>query len=570
VSCPDPVHIDRCLDDPEARAELAEHLVSCRACRSLGAVLEELPELLAQASTWAGDAGCLDEEALLAALTGESTPAHLAKCATCRAELTGLTEAVADAPRVSWELETGLRELPTRGESRRRLQVRRGSARRRRVGTGRSARLGGKPPGTPGWAWATLAAAASVLVLLALLLRPGPPAQVAIAPNVVDTPRATGSPAPTASASRSPDLEYPLPEITPRVEPAGTPAPRPIPSRDVSPASVALDLPPIYDDGGELQLDMARLGGSVERLGPDGWLPLDRATLKAGDKLRAGGEGGFLSLEEGRYEVCLAPGSVSAVRATRDGAVLDVERGVLRAEVVSLLPDERFEVVSRHGRFAVLGTVFAVEDRGEEPARLTVSEGTVAARGDGGTGEASAGEALTLSATDGLVSTAYDARALAWAEALSPQRRELQAVRFDSQDDRGGFRGDLESKQLRLELLDGDPQWGVGAHSPIWAQVAERDVYLRLVVTSARDVTCRVELHNARQNKQVQVELALEAGRLRTLTIPLLALTTDYDPARHPVRPGDRLEGLRILAGGPGEAPVVRVDEVTVYRKVYR
>ena len=57
---------------------------------------------------------------------------------------------------------------------------------------------------------------------------------------------------------------------------------------------------------------------------------------------------------------------------------------------------------------------------------------------------------------------------------------------------------------------------------------------------------------------------------LNAFTVPLMELTTYYDPGKNPVRAGDLFVDLGIYAGNSGETDrQFLLDDVVVLRKVY-
>ena len=59
-------------------------------------------------------------------------------------------------------------------------------------------------------------------------------------------------------------------------------------------------------------------------------------------------------------------------------------------------------------------------------------------------------------------------------------------------------------------------------------------------------------------------------GYWRTFTVPLLSLSTYVDPGKHPVRAGDLFVDLEVYVGEAGRSQRVLLDDVQIYRRVYR
>ena len=364
------------------------------------------------------------------------------------------------------------------------------------------------------------------------------------------------------------------PEPTQVAETPGQPTPsQPTPS--LQPTRVS-------DDGGRLQLALSRVAGNlaVSRQGGE-WRKVSRTRgeleLQPGDRLRSGKRGAFLSLDEGGFEVCLDTDSEVLVRGAARGPVLGLERGNLLAEVRSLPSDRRFVVATEQGDYAVLGTVFAVE-ASEAASRVLVAEGTVAARNSRGETKVPAGQTATIAREAAPeLSGPLGRRDLQWARALQPRRQLLFDVSFDDKK-QGGFIGQLERDDkgglaLRLNELKGNKFWGQDAsiqEGRINGFRPGPDVYVQFSLWVEHETSVLLQTYNASQKKEFKQFFAHPGGYWRTFTVPLLELSTYYDPGQNPVRKGDLFVDLEIYAGRPGDQQKVLLDDVQIYRRVYR
>ena len=338
----------------------------------------------------------------------------------------------------------------------------------------------------------------------------------------------------------------------------------------------------VSDDGGRLQLALSRVAGNLalSRQGAD-WRKLGRARgeleLQPGDRLRSGKRGAFLSLDEGGFEICLDANSEVLVRGAASGPVLGLERGKLLAEVRSLPVDRRFVIATEQGDYAVLGTVFAVE-ASAAASRVLVAEGTVAARNARGETKVPAGQTATITREAApALSGPVGRRDLQWARGLQPRRQLLFDVSFDDKK-LGGFQGQLERDgkgglAMRLNPLEGNKFWGQDAsiqEGRINGFRPGPDVYVQFSLWVEGDTSVLFQAYNSSQKKEFKQFFAHPGGYWRTFTVPLLELSTYYDPGQNPVRKGDLFVDLEIYAGRPGDTQKVLLDDVQIYRRVYR
>ncbi|RMG10871.1 MAG: hypothetical protein D6731_16630 [Planctomycetota bacterium] len=339
----------------------------------------------------------------------------------------------------------------------------------------------------------------------------------------------------------------------------------------------------VSDDGGRLALALQRLAGSLvlERGGERRRLQraAGEVALRPGDLLSSA-RGAFVSLDGGAFDLCLDRGTRLQVRAARSGPFLGLEQGRVLAEVATLPSGRRFGVVTREAEFHVLGTVFAVE-AGAGGSRVVVAEGTVEARAGGQTVRVPAGRACASDPRGRLARPRpASAEELAWAEALAPRRRLLFEATFDDRKLRG-FVGALSEAEaaapgdlcLRLQPLAGNRFWGQWAHAPqgrLPSLRAAPGVALQFSLWTERPAEVLLQARNETQGKDFKRSFAHPGGFWKTFTVALMDLSTYYDPGKHPVREGDLFTDLEVYACEPGDAQVVLLDDVRVYRKLYR
>ncbi len=343
----------------------------------------------------------------------------------------------------------------------------------------------------------------------------------------------------------------------------------------------------LVDDGGRVQLALTRLSGAVSLVRAETSQGLARGpgalTLQVGDRLRTktgAGAGAFLSLDDGAYELCLDQGTEVVVRAAAGGPVLGLERGRLLAEVTALPTGKRFVVATGQGSFSVLGTVFGVEADGAS-SRLLVAEGLVEAHSPHGRAEIPAGAGVSIAGGEAPSAVQpVDLGRLAWARPWQARREVLYAAPLDDARSLGGWQGQLTADPtwkgsagaLLLSPVD-NRYWGLLASAPTGRLRAFRampDLYVQFSVWSEKPTRILFETLNGTQNKEFKRGLAdVPAGRWKTYTIPVMELTTYFDPGKHPLREGDLLTDLEVYVGEPGESFKVVLDEFVVFRKLY-
>ena len=461
---------------------------------------------------------------------------------------------------------SGSARIPRRRSSRISGTQRAVSGRRRPSSVGR-AYAPAAAKNAPWSAWAGLLAAACLAFVVGGLLisRPSERRTAATPTEPVVAPP-TPEVAPPSPAPRDPRLDEPTqpapvePELTEPVEPT-QPAP-------VEPEVATRTERPVVDDGARIRVG-ARLSGALERRTEAGWEPLAADDeLAPGMRLRAA-EPSFASLDDGAYELCLDAETELLLRAAQGGPVFELERGRVLAEVVSLKQSQRFEVRAGANDFAVLGTVFEVA-RADDGATLGVLEGAVRASRGAESLVAPAGHGVRAGATLEAVDTP---QAGAWASGLRAERRVAWSVDFEG--DAAGFVGSTVATPARggqaLVLDPSNERAWARATSVEHPLVVERDLYVQLSVFSEADATVMLRFTNATQSdRHFMASYAVRAGQWRTLTVPVEALSTLYDPGANPLKTGDRLSRFEVLSGDPDAAHRVLVDDVSVYRKIYR
>lgn len=389
---------------------------------------------------------------------------------------------------------------------------------------------------------------------------------------------------PPAVAPAAGSVVRPLPGVDAAPEDAPTPPSQPTGAGNAAPAA------PIIDDGGQVQLALSRLSGAVALVrasGGDAAQGLSRGQgtlmLRPGDRLRTkagAGGGAFLSLEDGVYEMCLDQGTEIVVRATEGGPVIGLESGRLLAEVTAMPWDKRFVVATAQGTFSVHGTVFGVETD-DQSSRLLVTEGTVEAHSQHGKVDVPAGQSVGIANGGAPEARPADFARLAWARQWQVRREVLYTASFEDARNLNGFQGDLVTDRtwrgsagaLRLGSAGDNRFWGLLASAParrLRAFRAAPDLYVQFSIWSEKATHVLFETLNEPQNKEFKRGLPdAPAGRWKTYTVPVMELTTYFDPGKHPIREGDLLLDLEIYAGEPGESFKVVIDDVQVFRKIY-
>lgn len=359
------------------------------------------------------------------------------------------------------------------------------------------------------------------------------------------------------------------------------------PSPEASP-SAAVKPTPRYatlsrgDGEGQLDLDLRRIQGSValSRQGETEFTPLDRKQgaleLHPGDRLRSY-NGGFVSLEEGAYEIALDSDTEFVLRGASAGPRLGLASGRIHCEVRSLPSGERFTIATNRGDLSVLGTIFAVE-AGAEETRVQVREGTVALSGlQGREVKIGAGKTSAVSDAAPTPPAAFRSRDLAWAARYAPKRQLLYAVDFNDRK-LGGFSGELvrdaqQGRALVLAPTKNNPYWGLEATIPAGRVAGFRpgpDVYVQFSIFVEDSAPVLFQTYNDKQKKEFKAGFHHPGGYWRTFTVPLLSLSTYVDPGKNPVRAGDLFTDLEVYVGTAGSRQRVLLDDVQIYRRVYR
>jgi FecR-like protein len=378
--------------------------------------------------------------------------------------------------------------------------------------------------------------------------------------------------APSDSPERSPQGKTDATKVreTPVTEPSLTPTTRPRWST-LSPGGQ-----------GQVALDLRRVRGAVALARPgEDFQPLNRAQvgsldLQPGDRIRSK-SGGFVSLEEGAYEICLDSGTEFVVRGAAAGPRLGLASGRLHCEVRSLPSGERFTVATDRGDLRVLGTIFAVEASDQE-TRVLVREGTVSLSGlQGREVKVGAGKSSAVSEGAPTPPAAYRPRELAWAKRYAPKRQLLYAVNFNDRK-LGGFRGELardaeSGRALVLDQTKNNPYWGLEATIPAGRIAGFRpgpDVYVQFSVFVEDSAPVLFQTYNDKQKKEFKASFHHPGGYWRTFTVPLLSLSTYVDPGKNPVQAGDLFTDLEIYVGNAGSKQRVLLDDVQIYQRRYQ
>ena len=467
----------------------------------------------------------------------------------------------------------------------------------------------------------TFAAAAAAAVIVGLLIsQNGPqdqpssgdtkqtakvttPATPAEKPRVTpEAPKSQPEKAPVEEPVDAPEPQSPFtqdpetPEVAPQEKPE-TPAPatqaeapKVSPKAETPREPLPLEVA-VADDGARIELDLSRLSGAVAirnagAADTDKWAKLarkdGRVELKPGDRLRTT-QGAFLSLDQGTYELSLAPKSELVVRAAAHGPVLGLTDGRVLCEVEKLPTDRHLVVATNSADFECTGTVFSVAADAQK-AVCAVEEGTVVCRGQAGDPRSlGAGYALTVSrgAAPGEPKP-MPTNADAWARGVRPERDVIYAATFDRELDgftgetteEGAFRG--VGRSLLFAPIDAKTNqfWGIAARAPkgrIKSFKPTLDMRLQFSIWLEKPSHVLLQVLNERQNKYFKRDFGTQpAERWVTLTVPVMDLESYYDPGKSPMREADLVSEIEVFTGDPGDTWKALLDDVIVYRKRYR
>jgi hypothetical protein len=348
----------------------------------------------------------------------------------------------------------------------------------------------------------------------------------------------------------------------------------------------------VADDGARIELDLSRLSGNVAirnagAAETDKWAKLahkdGHVELKPGDRIRST-QGAFLSLDQGTYELSLAPKSELVIRAAAHGPVLGLTDGRVLCEVEKLPTDKHLVVATNAADFECTGTVFSVAADSQK-AVCAVEEGTVVCRGQTGDPRPlGAGYALTVTrgAAPGEPKP-MAANADAWAHGVRPDRDVVYAATFDRGDlegftgettDVGAFRG--VGRSLLFAPIDAKTNqfWGLAARAPkgrIKSFKPTLDMRLQFSIWLEKPSHVLLQVLNERQNKYFKRDFGTQpAERWVTLTVPVMDLESYYDPGKSPMREADLISEVEVFTGDPGDTWKALLDDVIVYRKRYR
>ena len=96
------------------------------------------------------------------------------------------------------------------------------------------------------------------------------------------------------------------------------------------------------------------------------------------------------------------------------------------------------------------------------------------------------------------------------------------------------------------------------------------DVYVQFSVFVEESAPILFQAYNDKQKQEFKAAFQHPGGYWRTFTVPLLALSTYVDPGKNPVKEGDLFVDFEVYAGQPGLRARVLLDDVQIYRRVYR
>jgi outer membrane biosynthesis protein TonB len=417
----------------------------------------------------------------------------------------------------------------------------------------------------------------------------GPDLEPAPAPAPSETPAPAPGPDAGPTVARGPD---PKPGTTPAAAPRGT-------AREPSPLDA-----PVSDDGGRVDVDLSRVSGTLayraagDSASPtaDRWTPVARSagvkdghlSLKPGDRIRSS-SGAFVSLSdaaagEAPYDLCLAARTELVVRSAANGPVLGLADGRVLCEVEKLT-DKHLVIATTSGEFECTGTVFSVS-ADDRKAVCAVEEGTVLCHGQAGEPKpVSAGYMLSLARG----AAAGDAKPCgpdpnAWARGLRPERQVVYAATFDRPNgaDTGGFAGETTAegafrgvgRSLIFEPATDNKFWGMSALAPrnkLKPFRAAPDMRLTFSFWLEKQSHVLVQTLCERLGRNYKRDLKTNpANRWITVTIPLMDMETYFDPGKNPMREGDVFTEIEIYAGEPGEHFKALLDDVMIYKKLYR
>lgn len=344
-------------------------------------------------------------------------------------------------------------------------------------------------------------------------------------------------------------------------------------------------------DGGQLTIASSRVVGqlAVRKAGQDKWQAIKRGKamveVSPGDELRARGGAVFLTLSAGtELDLCLADKTNVRIEGAKDGPVLGLGKGKIHCDYDRNFSPQRFVIRTPHSSFSSGTSSFGVEVD-KDKTTTNVYAGQVFCN-------YTAGQSAPLAVGRAFVAKYRQApkdkgktRAAKWNRKVRPRR----VIVFQANFERGKnkFIGDRVRDSKGGWSIKGLPAkdnkyWGLLAHLPkgrFGAFRATEDLHVRFSYYLPKSAQLLIQMNNTTQRDNSNQSGryyaknfgVVEGGVWNTVTINMMNdMTAYFNPGHNIINNLDLFNEIWFYAGKPGEKFKFLVDNIEVFRKVYR
>lgn len=345
------------------------------------------------------------------------------------------------------------------------------------------------------------------------------------------------------------------------------------------------------DDGGQLTLTSSRVVGqlALKKAGEDNWRAVKRGKdmleVSPGDELRARGGPVFLTLSAGtELDLCLSDKTNVRIEGAKDGPVLGLGKGKIHCDYDRNFSPQRFVIRTPHSSFSSGTSTFGVEvDR--DKTTTNVYGGQVFCNYSGGESAPLAVGRAYVAKYRQAPKAVGKARAAKWSRNVRPRK----VIVFQANFERGKnkFIGDRVRNSKGgwsiKGLQDKDSKyWGLKAHLPkgrFGAFRVTEDLHVKFSFYVPKASPVLIQMNNATQTDNNNTSGRyfaknfgiMEGGRWNTVTINIMNdMTAYFNPGHNTINNLDLFNEIWFYAGKPGENFKFLVDNIEIFRKVYR
>jgi hypothetical protein len=373
---------------------------------------------------------------------------------------------------------------------------------------------------------------------------------------------------------KDPEVEAPKPKVEEKPDPKVDP-------------SEAFARRHIADDGGHLMLTTSRIVGqlAMKKRGQDQWQAVkrgqDMVEMSPGDELSARGGPVFLTLSSGtELDLCMSEKTHVRIEGAKDGPVLGVGAGKIHCDFNRNFSPQVFVVKTPHSEFTSSGSTFGLEvKKGKTTANIY--QGQVYYKGD----QSQAlhiGQAYAVKYKEAPKASGK-AKSAKWGRAVLPRREIIYLADFERGTDQ--FTGDRFRQKngnwvMKAKPVKGHKYWGLLSHlSQLRSFRVFEGIHVSFSCYMPKSAPFLIQMNNMTQadsSNQSGKYFAknfgtVEGQRWHRMTVNIMDdLTTYFDPGHYPVKERDLFNKIWFYAGKPGDNFDVLIDNIEIYRKVYR